>query len=136
MTWARSHRLEGWSIGVLIPCSGHTGRDGVWRQWTRGLRGSGIPVGDACKSWVRGGTRPMVLPKRPLPQAPGEGRPSFLPTPCSALAVVGSALRHPYLIPQHLPSSLHRAMLRGIAGTWQVVSYHPALCQGTVFPLS
>lgn len=53
-----------------------------------------MPVGDACRSWVAGGTGLLLLPKWPLLQSQWRADPPSS-TPCSTLAVVGSAWSHP-----------------------------------------
>ena len=60
----------------------------------QGVRGSNMPVGDACRSWVAGGTGLLLLPKWPLLQSQWRADPPSS-TPCSTLAVVGSAWSHP-----------------------------------------
>lgn len=85
-----------------------------------GQRGRGV---QACQ-WVMTAKAgcgehgwPMLLSKWPFPTSHWREDPPSSPTPCSGPAVVGPALSHPYLIPQHrLSSSPRPAMLRGVAG--------------------
>ena len=71
-------------------------QDGVVGDSGQAMRGSDIPVGDACRSWVEGGTGLMLLTKWTwdFPKSRWRADPPSS-TPCSTLAVVGSALSHP-----------------------------------------
>lgn len=80
------------------------------------LRGVGIPVDEDCQSWVGEALGPCCCHHRPFPKSQWSEDSPSAPTPCSAPAVVGSAMSHPYRLPHHLSSSPLLSTLRGTAG--------------------
>lgn len=80
------------------------------------LRGVGIPVDEDCQSWVREALGPCCYRHHPFPKSQWSEDSPSAPTPCSAHAVVGSAMSHPYRLPHHLSSSPLLSTLRGTAG--------------------
>ena len=88
-----------WKAGPLVSSfsiPGNTELGGVWRQWTKVLGAQTCQwVMPEEAGWrVVGGTGLMLLPKWPLPQSQRRADPPCS-TPCSTLAVVGSARSHP-----------------------------------------
>ena len=88
-----------WKAGPLassFSIPGNTELGGVWRQWTKVLGAQTCQwVMPEEAGWrVVGDTGLMLLPKWPLPQSQRRADPPCS-TPCSTLAVVGSARSHP-----------------------------------------
>lgn len=118
--------------GCPHPLLRHTGGGDIGRQWAKGLRGLGIPEGDACKTgcgeepWAHAAA--IGVPSR---SASGAGT---LLLPHSLLCPCCSWLSYELpLLPSSgyfiLSSPLHAGALAG-------GGCHPACCWGTVFPLS